>query len=152
MSTNVIDPAEIPSFQWPEQSAYAREMRKWNKPYRFERYPAMVYKAKKRPTGGPFICVDPFDEAFTRECQRVVQVEAEYEQAVAEGWRDSPQEAIDHALALERAVSDAAAHRNWEDRNMGERAKAEAAAVESATDGHVAEVPEALRRRGRRSA
>ena len=50
-------------------------------------------------------------------------------------------EAQEHADALQKAIGDAAAERNWQDRNMGERAKAESAKVEEEHFGHLGEIP-----------
>ena len=58
------------------------------------------------------------------------------------------------AEAFDRLVQDAAmaaAHRNYEDRNMSEAARAHSSAVEQASSRHLGEIPETpIRRRGRR--
>ena len=58
------------------------------------------------------------------------------------------------AEAFDRIVQDAAiaaAHRNYEDRNMSEAARAHSSAVEQASSRHLGEIPETpIRRRGRR--
>jgi len=132
------------------ESPLGIELAKWEQPGydpRQHPYPKMLYKAKKRQGA---LCVgDPYDEAFSASCQHTVKSEAEKRKANDEGWRDSPTEALQHAEALEKAISDAAAHRAFEDRNMSEPAKAEAAAADAETADHVAEVP--AKRRARRN-
>ena len=89
-------------------------------------------------------------ERFTASCQMVINNETEYDRARSSGWRDDPTAALEHQAALEREVSNAAHERNVRDRNMGELAKAESAAVEAGTFGHVGDVPrQPVKRRGR---
>ena len=129
-------------------------------------YPRMMFMARKREDGR-LMCGAPephpshFKEPaaywfeftavdqFNRNCQRVVNSEDEYRQAVDEGWRDDPKEAMAHAQKLEDMISEAAAHRHWQDRNMSEKAKKEAAEADEASDQHLAEIPEKPRKRGR---
>jgi len=129
-----------PGPRWSPDSHYAKEMRKWNKPYVFEMFPKMLFKAAKRATGGPWIVVDPLDERFSAANQITVQNENEMERAIRDGWCMTPQEAVARQLGFEKDISDAAAHRAYEDRNMSASAKAEIAAAEEATSDHVAEV------------
>jgi len=132
-----------------EASLYTKEFRKWDRPKsqggmrpdHREEFPRMVYKASKR-VGGPFICVDPTDEAFSGRNQLIVGNEAELDRAVNQGWRFTPQEAVDHATSLEDAVSIAAAERIQRDRKMGEKAREEAEAADAATADHLPEIPE----------
>src|SRR5262245_21769760 len=121
----------------------------------------MVYKARKRPDG--VVSVGESEdrlfggqpgtaEAWTKGCQRTVQSESEYDRARDEGWRDSHARAMEFHEGLERAIADAAAYRAYEDRNMGEKAKAEAEKHdEEAGIAHVPAIPEARlsRKRGR---
>lgn len=137
-----------------EASLYTREFRKWDRPRsqggmrpdRREEFPQMVFKAAKR-AGGPFICVDPADESFSTRNQLIVGNQQELDRARDQGWRLSPQEAIDYALSLEDAVSMAAAERIQRDKRMGEAARVEAQAADDATADHLPEIPE--KRRGR---
>src|SRR5439155_591094 len=116
-------------------------------PYVYRPFPAMMFRARQIPPGFPgagkdavsipepgnfgFRDQNEWDRAcqaarnFTTSCQRIVGDEREHDLARSEGWRDTPTEAQEHADALQKAISDAAAERNWQDRNMGERAKAE---------------------------
>lgn len=143
--------------RWAPESHYAKEMAKWNKPRSqggmrpdgFEPFPKMLYRARRPDSGGPILCVDPRNEQWSTANQHTVGNEAELERAMREGWRKSPQEAIAYAQGLEDDIANAAAHRAYEDRNMGEKAKAEAQAADEATAEHLPEIQEAPRRRGR---
>lgn len=134
-------------------------------PYRYRPFPKMLYRAKHY--NGKALCMaappdtyaftDPRDyeraliaaEKFTNDCQCIVQNEEEYQRAMENNWRESPQEAVELLLAKDRAVGDATATRLWEDRNMSPQAQAEAeAAVAEAGGEHLPEIPE-KRRRGR---
>ncbi len=130
------------------ESEYGKELAKWNKPYRFEPFPQMLYKAKKRDDG-VVVVGDGENEILARECYLIVQSEGERQRAFEAGWREKPDEALALFEAKERHIADTAAHRAYEDRNMSEPAQAEAVAADAATIEHVPEVPEAPRRRGR---
>jgi hypothetical protein len=138
----------MPSFE-SASSAYQKEAARWDRPKRdggmrpdtFQEYPRMVYKARKKPSGGPFLVVDPGDETFSAQNCLTVGNERELDHAIEHGWRLTPQEATDHALALEDAVSTAAAERHASDRKLSEKAQAEAAAADAATPDHLPEVP-----------
>ena len=129
---------------------YDKESRKWEttrsqggmRPDAFQNYPLMLYKAKKKPEGGPFLCVDPYDESFSTNNQLIVGNPEEEERARNQGWKATPQEAIAHAKALEDEIAFAAAERQTADRLLSEKARAEAKAVDDATFEHVAEIPE----------
>lgn len=117
-------------------------------PYRYRPFPKMVYIAKKYK--GKVLCMaappHPLEFAnpkeyeraeesaaiFTKECQRIVNDETEYQKAMEAGYRESPSEAVEHAEAREEKKADATAERNWEDRNMSDKAKAEARKAEDA--------------------
>lgn len=148
------------------ESELGQELAKWNKPYRYEEYPRMLYKAQKR-LDGKVLCMETAPhrygflddtaymravdaaEVFTRQCQRTVHSDDERRRAESEGWRATAQEALDYHEQLEQFIGDAAAHRAHEDRLMSDKAKAEAKAVDDATHEHVAEVPRTpIRRKG----
>jgi hypothetical protein len=134
--------------EFSPQSAYGQEMAKWNKPYTHQPFPKMLYRAKT--DGSRITLSDSPSGEIAQGCTLVVNNEAEMRRAKDEGWREGPKEALEHQLALQKAVSDAAAERNFRDRNMGEKAKAESAAAEAEADGHLGEIPEQpVRRRGR---
>ena len=137
------------------ETPYGQEMAKWNKPYHFEPFPKMLYKAQRRPDG-VVACVETSDapfggnpgaaEQFTRSCQTTVNDETELTRALETGYRESPAEAMEYFEEKARYLSTAAAHRHHEDRGMSDKAKAEASAADDETPEHVAEVP---RKRGR---
>lgn len=137
---------------------YAREMAKWNKPYRYQPYPKMLYKAER--FRGTLACQasEPqpweyrdersfkmaIDEIrhFNAKCQMTVNDERERAKALEMGWRESPDEALKFAHGREDNFSTDVAHRLYEDRNMSEAAKAEMAAAEIEAGGPVAEITE----------
>ena len=143
------------------ESELGKEMAKWNKPYHFEPFPQMLYKAKRRPDGVPAVVEtndEPFGghpgaaESFTTSCQTTVGDETEMTRAIEMGYRHTPQEALDSFNEREKFLSTAAAHRSHEDRNMGEKARAEAKAADDATAEHVVEVPRKRVKRRKRVA
>jgi hypothetical protein len=141
------------------ESELGKEMAKWNKPYRYEPFPRMLYKAQRRPDGQ--VSVGEGDdrifgghagaaEAFSRGCWKIVNDEREYSRAHEDGWRDTQKEALEHFESRERFKADAAAHRHYEDRNLSESARAEVEAIEAESAEHLPEIPEQpKRRRGR---
>lgn len=147
----------------PGEDRAKAELRRWNtsrrlggmRPDGFEEFPKMLYRARRPETGGPFSVINPRDEQWSGQNCRIVGNREEEERVVdnGEGWRHTPQEAIDHANALETAISNAAAERQFSERRMSERARAEAEAVDAASYEHVAEItPGAVKeakRRGR---
>lgn len=144
-----------------KDSEEGKEYMKWEKPYRYEPFPRMLYMARKRPDGVVsvsesndrlFSIVGQMErpgaaEAFNTSCQKVVQDERELAMALEQGWRPSPQEALERFEAKEQAIGEAAANRVWTERNMSEKAKAEAAAVDASTEEHIAVIPEAPRQK-----
>lgn len=80
---------------------------------------------------------------------KVVLSAAEEAHWRARGWFVSPVAAVQAAKALEEDIATAAAHREYEDRNLSEQAKAEIAALEDASEAFVAEVPEKRRARAK---
>lgn len=122
-------------------------------------YPRMLYKAYKGEDG-VVKCMDSFPrpylypnqemyrmaveavEHFNTSCQRTVQSPQEQRQAEEEGWRDTPIGARDFVMSLERAITQAATHRAYEDRNISEKARAEVAAAEAETPDQLGEIPE----------
>jgi hypothetical protein len=153
-------------------SNYAKEMAKFEQfpskygenpgnPYTYRPFPKMVYKAElyqgmircmAQVAPNEFVNVNEqmrAEEAarqFTEKCQRVVKDQLEFQRAMEMGYRESPTEAVEYLEAKQKALADAAAERNFADRNMSDKAKAEAAAeVQRAfteEGSHAAEVPE----------
>jgi hypothetical protein len=141
------------------ESELGRELAKWNKTYQFAPFPRMLYRARRRDDGVVSVVenddrlfggVPGAAEVWSSANQRTVGNESELQAALEQGWRNSPLEAMERFEAKEHAIGEAAAIRNYEDRNMSERAKAEAAAVEAQSFEHVPEIPVApVKRRGR---
>jgi len=121
-------------------------------------FPTTMFKAFKREDGvvkcmdtapSPYgwINEDQYNrevarvEAFNRQCQKVIMDESSSKAAMAEGWRNSPKEAMEAHEQLERWIGDEAARRAHQDRLMSDAAKAEIAKAEDATPEHVAEIP-----------
>lgn len=130
---------------------YAKEMAKWEVRRPFSAYPKMLYRTQQLPNGkwstgetnDALFGVHPgVAERWTSKCQLEVHNEQEERAKFDEGWRETPKEAMEHRERLERAIGDAAAFRAHEDRNMSEKAKEEAKAVEAEEFGHVAEIPQ----------
>lgn len=144
---------------------YAREMAKFERPYRYQPYPRMLYKAERRD--GQIMCGAPEPKPwefqaeraylsavesarrFTETCQAVVNSDSERSRFMEMGWRESPEEAIAFVDSREKAESQEIAHRNYDDRNLSENAKAEISAAESEAGVPLAEIPEKRRGPGR---
>lgn len=146
----------------PRNHPYRQEMERWNKPYTFQEFPRMVYRARKRPDGVVTVfetvdarCLEPGEnpapgkaEQWSRGNYMEAKDATEFQKAMESGWRPDPQAALEFFHAREQSIADAAAHRHYEDRNMSERAKAEAAAIEGESSEHLPEIPEARRKPG----
>jgi len=142
------------------ESELGKEMAKWNKPYKYEPFPKMLYKAQRLPNGhvsvaetddGIFGGQPGSAETFSTTCQMTVQDETELTRAIEMGWRDNPNGAMEFFEEKEKALAASAAHRAYEDRNMGEKATAEASAADAETAVHVAEVKRKKVRRRKRA-
>lgn len=133
-------------------------------------FPKMIYKARRLPGSGKWACFAPQPayigfrdeqdwnracmdaERFQQDCTRTVHNEREWEKAKDDGWRDGPDLAVQYQLDLEAEVAEVAAERNWQDRDMTERAKSESGKAESEHFGHLGEIPESpIRRRVKRA-
>lgn len=148
---------------------YGKELAKWEQPhYRPEAhpYPKMMYKAFTG-SDGVHRCMDTpppeylyrdglMDQYrmalekvknFNDQCTRTVQNEEEERAARGEGWRESSAEAIQFLKDLQTDILQAAAEMEYQDRNMGEKAKAEADAFKASTPFIPTSIPEAPKRR-----
>jgi hypothetical protein len=143
-------------------SAYAREMDRWNAPRReggfnangFEPFPTMVYKAFARENG-KVECGDPRTaageaqaETFARKCQLTVRDQEGMDKAHKAGWSDTPDEALVQYETDQVAVAAATAERHFSDQRLGASAQVEAATADAATHEQVPDIP-ARRKRGR---
>ena len=133
-------------------SAYAREMAKWEMGYSpygppgrpretvgHQEWPAMFYKCTRSATNGDILTEHETEAASAAEGEALER------QGYVRGLANA------HAAveAYEGMIAKAAAERAFADRKMSESARAEAARVDDLTVGHVAEIPEAKKRRGR---
>ena len=129
------------------ESELGKELAKWEKPYRYQHYPLMLYKA--RPLHGRAAVCDPSDETFERTCQRIVSNSREEESSVADGWRVGIGAALDHYEQAQRQIADEAANVAYHVAHMSEKAQAEYAEASAATDSHVTDVQPVKRGPGR---
>lgn len=140
------------SVQLGKDSAYAQEIRKHEanytqygppgRPYVFREYPTMMYRATRPRAGG----VDPDFEG--REAADDRDREMLERQGFAHGGKGA---ALAKLEATEFEIAELAANRALNDRRLSEQARAEADAVDKAAGiQHVAAVPEAHRKTGRR--
>lgn len=120
-------------------------------PYVYRPFPKMLYKAY-RVNGAP-VCLgappDPlaFDNPghyqraeaqarqFSESCQKIVKDEVEMQKAFEMGWREDPPAAIAALIEKDKIVSQHDAHREYEDRNLSDAAKAEVQAIKDARGG-----------------
>lgn len=146
------------------ESTYDKEVAKWDlprslggmRPDGYEPFPKMVYRAQQADNGKWTCSLQVFSEddrpaaeAWLRRCQKLVRSDAEYREALNDGWRDSEPDAIRHADDVQRKIADAAAERHFHDARMSEKAQREAAAADAASDTHLPEIPETKKRGGR---
>lgn len=136
-------------------------------PYVYRPYPRMLYRASE-VNGKPLcLAVTPNSreftdmaeylralndaDAFNRECQTTVKNAEEEQKAKENGYRNSPQEAVEYLWNRDRETARGAAERNYADRNMSEPAKREAEKKIQDAGEHLAAIPEepVKKRRGR---
>lgn len=138
-------------------------------PYTYRAYPKMLYRAE-RWNGAPACMAAPPDpyafsnpgefarveqqaRMFTERCQMIVRDEREKQKAMESGWREDPAEAVAYLIARDKGIATLDAHREYEDRNMSEAAKAEVAEAKAALGGDPIPAMEEKRRgRPRKSA
>lgn len=133
---------------------YGKELWKWDhrqdethpsdanirgmRPASFQAYPAMLYKATQK---NPW----QFEE-------KTVADEVAERLAIGQGFVPGGKaEAAKAFDARQQDLAVSAAHRNYEDRHVSERARAESDAVEQASSVHLGEIPRTpIPRRGRK--
>lgn len=126
-------------------SDLAKELARWEKPYHFEPFPQMVYKAWPRENGrvecgDPLVAVgDATAMSFTARCQRTVKSAQELRQALNEGWRETPDDALAYYEAQQREIATAAAEVHHAATKMSSKAQAEHKKRDQATDKHLTE-------------
>ena len=109
------------------ETEYEQELTKWEKPYRFEPFPKMVYRGVLKANGK--------HEFETR----IVGSERELGAAKTDGWVDSPDQAVAGVEMQEASIAQAAAENAYKAKRMSAKAQKELAAIEAATHRHVAE-------------
>lgn len=103
-------------------------------PYIYQEYPKMLYKAH-RADGGPKVDLDSSGT-------RIVHSEGEERSALASGWHDGQEAAIQAIHDEDQNFAKLAAERAAQERRMSAKAQAEAAAVDESTIQHVPSIPE----------
>jgi hypothetical protein len=143
------------------ETELGKELAKWNKPYRYEAYPKMLYKAERRPDG-VVKCVETEDrffndkpgaaEAWSTANMKEAKSEDEHMKLLGQGWVEGgPLKAVEAFNARYNATAKEAAHRAHDDRNMSEKAQESIKAAEADSFDHVPEIPaEPIKRRGRK--
>lgn len=142
-----------PAIQINPASGYAVEMRKWEttytrfgppgRQYVYEEYPRAMFLAG-HPEGRPGLIV------ILHGSTRTVHTDAERTAAERDGYDADQQTAIEKQQARDREMARAAAESNFADRRMTEAAQAERAEVEDAVATHVAAIPRAHTKTGKR--
>lgn len=108
-------------------------------PYVYQPYPRMLYKAG-RPTGTRVELV----------ASLVVHSEGEERVQRGQGWAIGPDEAVQAVHDQDHELAVLAANRNYNDRGMSEKAKAESNAAEVESSQHLGEIPRTpIKKRGR---
>jgi hypothetical protein len=137
----------------PAESHYGKELWKWEhhtgevhpsdptirgmRPREFQPYPAMMVKVTQK---NPW----QFEEVIVHSEMEQRNLES---RGFVSGGRGEAAKAFD-AAQQELAVQ--AAHRNWDDRHAGEKARAEIERVEQASSKHLGEIPATpIKKRGR---
>lgn len=142
------------------ESALGKELQKWERkpdwtPEKHP-FPKMLYRAQNRPDGKRSVGevndsmvtpsgVQPYPgaaEQWTRRCQLTVNDESEMQKAFEQGWRKTPQEALDALEAREAAVTQQTAERHYTDARMSEKAQREASEVDHSTLKQIPAIPE----------
>lgn len=131
-------------------------------PYKFEAFPMAIYKTGFLEANRELVeaeMIPAFGQADLERKQAVLLASRKLARLVkkvhSEGelrkwlltreWFESPEAIAEEARSNQRAIETAAAHRAYEDRNMGPRARQEADAYDEAAEAFVGEVPEQRR-------
>ena len=113
---------------------YAKELKRWNAPYRYQEFPKMLFRGTTTTAGK--LEVE----------QRIVASAADQATAAGAGWLPHPQDAADAETQRQEDLGTLAAERLYADRQLSPAAQAEAAAIDGATLKHLPEIPERPRR------
>lgn len=133
------------SVAYSPDSAYAKEMVKWEsqhtqygpplRPYEFREFPKRLYKAI-RPLAGGTVTFDGRDAGDENEERNLL----------SRGYRCGQDTALAALDKADFAVAEATANRHYHDARMGEQARREAEAADNATAAHVPVIPEKARK------
>lgn len=156
----------------PVESPLGIELAKWEKTgYNPEAhpYPKMLFKAYKG-SDGVIRCMDTeptlshlyptpehFERAvagvrvFNQSCQKVVHTEREQQEAHANGWRESVQEAIEAQKGYELDMQVAAAEFAHENRRLSPKAQSEIRQAEASMPEVLVDMPPAAERIDKRT-
>ena len=104
-----------------------REMAKWEKPYKYEPFPKMLYRGVLRSDG-----VHDFETT-------IVENERHMSEMVNKGWVQSPADAKAVVDAQESMIAEAAAENAAAAQKMSAKARKELAMREAATHRHITE-------------
>lgn len=146
------------------ESALGKELLKWERPFDYRPeanpYPKMMYRARNRPDGKRSVhevmdslfaetgpdglrrVVAGAAEQWSRGCQLTVKDDYEKTRAYEQGWRDTPQAALDALEARENIITTLTAERHASDARMSELAQREATAADQSTLRQLPEIPE----------
>jgi hypothetical protein len=122
-------------------------------------YPKMLYRAHRAPNGklatmlaapsnfgfrdkGEWELAQEQVRVFNESCQKTVRNEDEELKARGFGWRPTQAEALELGQAEQDNLGNERAERDYRDRNMSEKAKAEVEKFDASNFGHHPEVPE----------
>lgn len=152
-------------------SELGKELAKWEKPYIYQHYPLMLYKALVKENGQATVS-EPMPlrylfppgqqgdqmwdsairmaEELTKRCQRIVYSEDEERRAKNDGWSNTADQALARHEAVQQEIGNIAAARHFSDQRMSDLAQREAAAADASTEAHVADVPAPKKKPGRK--
>lgn len=124
-------------------------------PYVYQEYPKAMYspdflQARTEAHNARFLSgvTDQERQEAIKEAERILAMQTalvtdaggEAIQA-GKGWAETPEKAVAKRKAAEDEIAVQAAHLAYEDRNLGEKARAERDAADAASEGHLVEVP-----------
>lgn len=124
--------------KWEYEEFSLNGVRGQRGPRTFEEFPKMMSLAGRSDTGKIVI---------TRE--QVAGDADEQARLESEGFRCGHDKAIEAHERREQSIAELAANRAFQERTMSDAARREAAEYEESEYGHVAEIPEAPKKRGR---
>jgi hypothetical protein len=138
-------------------------------PYQFRAFPAAIYrigftKAYQAWQQAQLVPAHGTDDILRKQavlmaerelaqCTRKVDSEEELRKwLLTREWFESPEALVAHEKAVQRDLELAASHRAYEDRNMGDQARAEIERFDDEAENFVAEIPRTPVRRATRIA